>query len=221
METKPETATEAGIMMNEPNTNAGYRFCKRVFDILFALIGLIVLIPFGLITALAIFLDDPGPVFFFQDRNGLNGKVFRMWKFRTMFQNAPELREQLGVQNELDGPAFKMKNDTRVTRVGRALRRTNLDELPQLVNILKGEMSFVGPRPLPTYETALLNEQQKRRMSVKPGLVCYWQVCGNRYNIPFKEWMKMDYKYINEASVLTDLKILCMAIPAVISDKGA
>ena len=143
-----------------------------------------------------------------------------MWKFRSMYRDAPEKRFDLEAQNELDGPAFKMTNDPRVTRVGRWIRKTSVDELPQLVNILLGQMSLVGPRPLPTYETAQLTQQQRQRLLVKPGLVCYWQVCG-RNNIPFEEWMRMDYRYINEASVLTDLKIICMAVPAVISGKGA
>ena len=124
-----------------------------------------------------------------------------------MFQDAPELREELEPQNELDGPAFKIKDDPRITRVGRFLRRTSLDELPQLVNILRGEMSFVGPRPLPTYETAKLNTYQRQRMLVKPGLTCYWQ-CSGRYNIPFKNWMEMDLRYIREESVWNDIRII-------------
>lgn len=216
-------AKESGIPADypvAPNRKRGYLFLKRTFDILASLIGIIALSPIFLIVATAIYMDDPGSVLFFQDRNGLDGKVFRMWKFRSMYQDAPEKRFELGARNELDGPAFKMKDDPRVTRVGRFIRRTSVDELPQLVNILKGEMSFVGPRPLPTYETEKLTKQQKSRMLVKPGLVCYWQVCG-RNDVLFDEWMRMDYRYINEASILTDLKILCMAVPAVISGKGA
>lgn len=203
-----------------PNKGIGYRFVKRLFDVIVSFVGLIVLLPFFLIISIAIFIDDPGPVLFFQERNGLHGRVYRMWKFRSMYRDAPEKRFDLEAQNELDGPAFKMTNDPRVTRVGRWIRKASIDELPQLVNILLGQMSIVGPRPLPTYETAQLTEQQRKRMLVKPGLVCYWQVCG-RSDIPFDEWMRMDYRYINEASVLTDLKIICMAIPAVISGKGA
>lgn len=203
-----------------PNRSLGYRFIKRLFDIIASFVGLIVLLPFFLIISIAIFIDDPGPVLFFQERNGLHGRVYRMWKFRSMYRDAPEKRFDLEAQNELDGPAFKMTNDPRVTRVGRWIRKASIDELPQLVNILLGQMSLVGPRPLPTYETAQLTQQQRQRLLVKPGLVCYWQVCG-RNDIPFDEWMRMDYRYINEASVLTDLKILCMAVPAVISGKGA
>lgn len=203
-----------------PNRSLGYRFIKRLFDIIASFVGLIVLLPFFLIISIAIFIDDPGPVLFFQERNGLHGRVYRMWKFRSMYRDAPEKRFDLEAQNELDGPAFKMTNDPRVTRVGRWIRKTSVDELPQLVNILLGQMSLVGPRPLPTYETAQLTQQQRQRLFVKPGLVCYWQVCG-RNDIPFDEWMRMDYRYINEASVLTDLKILCMVVPAVISGRGA
>lgn len=203
-----------------PNKRLRYRFVKRTFDILASLIGLILLSPLFLIVAIAIFIDDPGPVLFFQERNGLNGRVFRMWKFRSMYKDAPEKRFEMESQNELDGPAFKITNDPRVTRVGRLIRKASIDELPQLVNILRGQMSIVGPRPLPTYETAKLTQQQRKRLLAKPGLVCYWQVSG-RNDIPFDEWMRMDYRYINEASVLTDLKILCMAVPAVISGKGA
>ena len=203
-----------------PNRSLGYRFIKRLFDMIASFVGLIVLLPLFLIISIAIFIDDPGPVLFFQERNGLHGRVYRMWKFRSMYRDAPEKRFDLEAQNELDGPAFKMTNDPRVTRVGRWIRKTSVDELPQLVNILLGQMSLVGPRPLPTYETAQLTQQQRQRLLVKPGLVCYWQVCG-RSDIPFDEWMRMDYRYINEASVWTDLKILCMAVPAVISGKGA
>ena len=203
-----------------PNKRLRYRFIKRTFDILASLIGLVLLSPLFLIVAIAIFIDDPGPVLFFQERNGLNGRVFRMWKFRSMYKDAPEKRFEMESQNELDGPAFKITNDPRVTRVGRLIRKASIDELPQLVNILRGQMSIVGPRPLPTYETAKLTQQQRKRLLAKPGLVCYWQVSG-RNDIPFDEWMRMDYRYINEASILTDLKILCMAVPAVISGKGA
>lgn len=203
-----------------PNRSLGYRFIKRLFDMIASFVGLIVLLPLFLIISIAIFIDDPGPVLFFQERNGLQGRVYRMWKFRSMYRDAPEKRFDLEAQNELDGPAFKMTNDPRVTRVGRWIRKTSVDELPQLVNILLGQMSLVGPRPLPTYETAQLTQQQRQRLLVKPGLVCYWQVCG-RNDIPFDEWMRMDYRYINEASVWTDLKILCMAVPAVISGRGA
>ncbi len=203
-----------------PNRKTGHRFCKRAFDIFFSIIGLIIFVPAHLLIAVAIFIDNPGPVLFFQERNGLNGKVFIIWKFRTMFQDAPEFRKGLEFRNELDGPAFKIKNDPRITRVGRFLRRMSLDELPQLVNILRGEMSFVGPRPLPTYETARLNAYQRQRMLVKPGLTCYWQ-CSGRNKIPFQQWVELDLKYIKEESIWNDIKILCKTFFSVISGDGA
>jgi len=183
-------------------------------------VGLIVLAPIFLTVAIAIKIDDPGPAFFIQERDGLNGKIFRMFKFRSMCKDAPKLRKAMESKNELDGPAFKIANDPRVTKVGRFIRRTSIDELPQLVNVLLGSMSVVGPRPLPTYETAQLNDYQRQRLLVKPGLICYWQIRG-RNGIPFDQWMEMDFDYINHASVRTDLKILLEAVPAVIKGEGA
>ena len=215
-----EAKAPNGTVIVKPNRSLVYRFIKRTFDIAASLAGLLVLSPILLITAIAIYIDDPGPVLFFQERDGLNGEIFKMWKFRSMYKNAPELRAKMEAQNEMDGPAFKMKNDPRITRVGRFIRKTSIDELPQLVNILFGDMSVVGPRPLPTYETAQLNETQRQRLLVKPGLVCYWQISG-RSSISFDEWMEMDYRYINNASLFTDLSIIFAAVPAVLGMKGA
>ena len=173
-----------------------------------------------LITAFAIYIEDPGKMIFVQERNGLNGKVFRMYKFRSMCKDAPKMRAAMESQNELDGPAFKIKDDPRVTKVGRFIRKTSIDELPQLVNILKGDMSVVGPRPLPTYETDQLTEAQRQRLLAKPGLVCYWQIQG-RSDTSFDEWMQMDFDYINDASFCTDIKIILSAVPAVLLGKGA
>lgn len=198
----------------------GYLIGKRVFDIVMSLLALVVLSPVFLVTAVAIYLDDKGPVIFLQDRNGINGEVFRMYKFRSMCVNAPEMHKELLKMNELDGPAFKMQDDPRITNVGRFIRKTSIDELPQLINILKGEMSIVGPRPLPTYETAQCNEYQNQRLQVKPGLTCYWQ-CSGRNDIPFNEWMELDLKYIEEASFWVDLKIIFMTVAAVVTGKGA
>lgn len=197
-----------------------FRLMKRCFDILGALAGLVILAPVFLIIALAIRIEDGGYVLYGQDRNGLNGKVFHMYKFRSMCVNAEQMHQSLLEKNELDGPAFKLKNDPRVTKVGRFIRRTSLDELPQFINILKGEMSFVGPRPLPTYETEQCNEYQKQRMLVKPGLTCYWQ-CSGRNNISFDEWIELDLKYIKEASLWVDFKIMCKTVTSVISGDGA
>lgn len=200
--------------------STGYLFMKRCFDIVASCLGLIILSPVFLISAVLIFFEDGGPVIYRQDRNGLNGKVFRMYKFRSMCKDAEKMHQQLLAQNELDGPAFKMKDDPRLTKVGKFIRKTSIDELPQLINIIKGDMTIVGPRPLPTYETAQCTPYQNQRLNVKPGLTCYWQ-CSGRSNVPFDEWIEMDLKYIREASFLVDVKIILKTFGAVVTGKGA
>lgn len=202
------------------NTAPGYLFWKRALDICASAVGLVVLSPLFCVVALLIYREDQGKVFFSQERNGLNNRVFRMYKFRSMVANAPALRQELDPYNELDGPAFKMKDDPRITRIGAFLRRTSLDELPQLVNVLKGEMSLVGPRPLPTYETAQCNAYQMQRLLVKPGITCYWQISG-RSDISFDQWIEMDLRYIRQASFWTDIRILLLTVKAVVTGKGA
>lgn len=197
-----------------------YHFLKRAGDIVLSFVALLLLSPLFLIIAIIIKLEDGAPVFYIQERNGLYGKVFRMYKFRSMCVDAEIIHNELLNQNELDGPAFKMKNDPRVTKIGKFIRRTSIDELPQLINIIKGDMSIVGPRPLPTYETAQCNEYQNQRLLVKPGLTCYWQCCG-RNNIPFDEWMEMDIRYIKEAGIWTDCKLIIRTFAAVIRSEGA
>lgn len=197
-----------------------YYFLKRLFDVIMSFFALVVLIPVFLVVAIMIKTEDGGRVFYVQDRTGLNGKVFRMYKFRSMCKDAEKIHKQLLSKNELDGPAFKMKDDPRVTKVGKFIRRTSIDELPQLVNIIKGEMSIVGPRPLPTYETEQCNEYQNQRLLVKPGLTCYWQCCG-RNDIAFDEWMELDLKYIREAGILTDCKLILKTVKAVVRSEGA
>ena len=204
----------------KPNRKWGYRFVKRTMDIVAGFLGLILLSPVFLVLAILIYAEDKGKVIFAQERNGLDNRIFKMYKFRSMIANAPKMREELGKFNELDGPAFKMKDDPRITKIGAFIRKTSLDELPQLFNVLKGDMSLVGPRPLPTYETAECNEYQLQRLLVKPGLTCYWQVSG-RNDIAFDEWIEMDLRYINEASVWTDIKLLFMTVKAVVAGKGA
>lgn len=198
----------------------GYRFCKRFFDIVLSVAALVILLIPMMIVALAIFIEDGGPVIFCQERSGWNGQTFRMYKFRSMCRNAPEMHAKLLKDNELDGPAFKMKDDPRVTRVGKFIRKTSIDELPQLINIIKGEMSIVGPRPLPTYETEQCNEYQKQRLLIKPGLTCYWQ-CGGRNNVGFDEWVEMDLRYIREASLATDFLIILRTFKSVFTGEGA
>jgi len=197
-----------------------YLVIKRLMDIVLSSIALVFLLIVMIPIAIAIVVEDGFPIFFNQDRNGLNGKVFKMYKFRSMCRNAQQMHFDMLEENELDGPAFKMKDDPRITKVGKFLRRSSLDELPQLINIIKGEMSIVGPRPLPTYETEQCNEYQNQRLLVKPGLTCYWQ-CSGRNDIPFDEWIELDLKYIREASLWTDLKIILKTFSAVISADGA
>lgn len=204
----------------EVNHSIIYHAVKRFFDVILSLLALVILSPVFLFTAIAIKVEDGEPVIFKQERSGLNGSVFMMYKFRSMIKNAPELHESLLVKNELDGPAFKLKDDPRITKVGKFIRRTSIDELPQLINIIKGDMSIVGPRPLPVYETEQCNEYQKQRLLMKPGLTCYWQVMG-RNDIGFDEWVELDLKYIKNSGILTDLGIIIMTFGAVLSGKGA
>lgn len=204
----------------QPNQKISYRILKRSLDIVASLFGIIVLSPVFLVVSFLIYKEDKGTVIFCQERNGLNNDIFRMYKFRSMIANAPAMRDELGKYNQLDGPAFKMKDDPRITKIGAFIRKTSIDELPQLMNVLKGEMSLVGPRPLPTYETAECNEYQLQRLLVKPGITCYWQISG-RNDISFDEWIEMDLRYIREASIWTDIKILFMTVRAVLSQKGA
>lgn len=198
----------------------GYLFWKRAMDMVCSVAGLVLLWPVFLITAAAILLEDGGPVIYSQERTGMGGKTFRMYKFRSMCRDAEKKREELLMQNELDGPVFKIRKDPRITRVGKFIRRTSIDELPQLWNILKGEMSLVGPRPLVTYETEQCDEYQKQRLLAKPGLTCYWQCCG-RNDVPFGEWVEMDLKYIREASLWLDIRLILKTVRTVLKGEGA
>jgi len=199
----------------------GYRIAKRVMDVVVASLGLVLLAPLMLLIAIAIKLDSPGPVLFRQVRIGKGGKPFWFIKFRSMVKNAEQIKRDLMPQNEVrGGPVFKMRNDPRVTRVGRFLRRYSLDELPQLIHVLHGEMSLVGPRPPLPSEVASYGEWELRRLSVTPGLTCLWQISG-RSDIGFREWVELDHIYIDTMSFWTDLKILLFTVPAVITGKGA
>jgi len=200
--------------------SSAYEVTKRILDIILSVVALIVLSPVFLIVAIAIKLEDGDPVVFKQLRNGKDGKEFWMYKFRSMCKNAPEMHADLIKYNELDGPAFKLTNDPRVTKVGRFIRKTSIDELPQLINVIKGEMSIVGPRPLPTYETKQCHALHNRRFLVKPGLTCFWQIYG-RNDIKFDEWMELDWKYVKERSLGTDVKIILKTFGVVVSGNGA
>jgi exopolysaccharide biosynthesis polyprenyl glycosylphosphotransferase len=194
---------------------------KRAIDVIGALTALLPLGALMLIIALAIRLTSPGPAIFVQERFGFRKRCFRMFKFRTMDLNAETRQVDLESRNEAQGPAFKMRNDPRVTPLGRWLRRTSLDELPQLFNVLKGEMSLVGPRPLPIRDVSRFTEAAlMRRFSVKPGLTCLWQISG-RSNTGFEDWIKLDLKYIDEWSLGLDLKILLKTLPVIVRADGA
>ena len=196
-------------------------FFKRVSDLLIALCLSIVLSPLYLIIALAIKATSPGPVFFVQERVGLNKRRFRLYKFRTMVPDAEKKQAELEHLNEVNGAAFKIKDDPRITPIGKFLRKTSLDELPQLFNVIKGDMSLVGPRPLPVRDyNGFDQDWQRRRFSVRPGITCLWQVNG-RSNISFEKWMELDMQYIDQWSLWLDLKILFRTIPAVFLGFGA
>jgi exopolysaccharide biosynthesis polyprenyl glycosylphosphotransferase len=193
---------------------------KKMIDRIGALAGLILSLPVMLITALIIKLEDGGPILFRQVRSGHNGRPFTMLKFRTMIPDAEKLRDTLEERNEMAGPVFKIKNDPRITRVGAFLRRMSIDELPQFINVLKGDMSLVGPRPPLPDEVSHYDRWQRRKLSVKPGLTCLWQING-RNKIDFEDWMKLDLEYIDNWSLWLDTKILVRTIPAVFKRDGA
>lgn len=193
---------------------------KRGLDVVGAGLGLAILMPLMATVAVTIKATSPGPVFFAQKRSGLGGRPFWLYKFRSMRVDAEARKAELMTLNEQDGPAFKIRRDPRVTAIGRVLRSTSIDELPQLWNVLRGEMSLVGPRPLPCQESEACNVWQKRRLDVTPGLTCIWQVAG-RSTVTFNEWVRMDIQYLRSRSLGEDLKLLVRTIPAVLLRKGA
>ncbi len=202
----------AAVLLDEKQNlreHKGYWIGRRIQDIVLSLLALIVLSPVMLVIALAIVIDDPsaGPIFS-QTRVGRGGKPFTFYKFRSMCPNAEAKLDTLLAQNEMDGPAFKMKEDPRITRVGHFIRKTSLDELPQLWNILKGDMSIVGPRPPLPREVEQYNAYELQRLYITPGLSCYWQIEPNRNDLSFDEWVDLDIKYIQERSFLVDWKII-------------
>lgn len=194
---------------------------KRGLDVTLSLLALIVLSPLMLLIALIIYLDDPkGSPIFTQVRCGRRGKEFKFYKFRTMYVNAESLLEELLKKNEMDGPVFKIKDDPRITRVGKILRKSGLDELPQLINIVKGDMSIIGPRPALPREVAQYDAYHAQRLYVQPGLSCYWQICPNRNSLSFDEWLELDLKYIRERSFLTDVHIIFSTLATIIHLEG-
>jgi exopolysaccharide biosynthesis polyprenyl glycosylphosphotransferase len=185
---------------------------KRVADILSALGVIIIGMPFFLLVALIIKLDSKGPVFFKQKRSGLRGKTFNLYKFRTMVVGADKMKAELQAQNEMSGPAFKMTNDPRITRVGRFLRKVGIDEFPQFINVLRGDMSMIGPRPPLPDEVAKYERWQMRRLSMRPGITCLWQVSRERNSITFDEWMRLDMEYIDNWSISLDIVIILKTV---------
>lgn len=198
-----------------------YSILKRVFDIIGASIGLLVLFLPLLIIAAIVVIDSPGasPIYV-QERVGKNGRKFKFYKFRSMIPNADQMLEKLLDKNEMEGPVFKIKEDPRITRFGRFIRMTSIDELPQLWNVLRGDMSLVGPRPPLPREVALYTEYQYQRLSVIPGITCYWQIQPKRNNLSFDEWLTLDLKYISERNFWTDMKILFKTVGAVFGLEG-
>ncbi len=196
-----------------------YKFLKRFFDIILSIFALIILSPIFLIITIAIKIEDGGPVIFSGQRWGKDFKYFPMHKFRSMCVDAEAKTKEVLSEEDKNGMAFKIKDDPRITKVGKMLRRTTLDELPQLINVFKGEMSLVGPRPIQTTKNDG-DPYELQRWSVKPGITCYWQVCG-RAEVPWDEWVEMDLRYISEMSLYTDFKLLCATIGAVFGKHGA
>jgi len=211
---------EQEIVQVSKKQNNIYEASKRVLDFVAALLGLILLSPIFLIVSILIKLESEGEVIFSQTRIGLNGKEFKMYKFRSMVKNAEELKVKLAAQNEMSGPMFKMKDDPRVTKVGKFIRKTSIDELPQLINVLKGDMSLVGPRPSLPKEVEKFEPWMLQRLEVKPGLTCYWQVSG-RNNIDFEDWMKLDLQYVEDRNFLLDLKLIFKTFFVLFGDKNA
>ena len=193
---------------------------KRGLDVTFAAAALLVLSPLLLLIAAIIKLTDGGPVFFAQQRVGLRYRSFRMLKFRSMVVHAESLKPKLQLVNESNGPVFKMGRDPRVTKVGRVLRKYSLDELPQLINVLRGDMSLVGPRPSLEIEVARYEPWYFRRFAVRPGLTCFWQICGRRYRMPFDDWMRLDLKYVDQWSLRLDLVLIVRTFSVVLGGTG-
>ena len=205
----------------QPKEGPIYLFFKRAMDIIGSLCGIILLSPLLIIVALAIKIEDPrGSIFFSQQRCGKDNKLFPMYKFRSMVSNAEELLEELMEHNEMDGPVFKIKDDPRITGVGKFIRKTSIDELPQLFNILRGDMSIVGPRPAIPHEVAEYSDYHKQRLLVKPGLTCIWQVSG-RNSIGFEEWMDMDLEYIEKRNLWMDIKLIFKTVGVLFGDEHA
>lgn len=209
-----------GITEEAKNKHVFYNVIKRLIDIIASACGIIVLSPILLIVSILIKVESKGPIIFAQERVGKDLKTFKMYKFRSMVNDAEELKEKLMQYNQMSGPMFKMDNDPRVTKMGKIIRKTSIDELPQLINVIKGDMSLVGPRPSLPKEVEEFEPWMKKRFEVKPGLTCYWQVSG-RNNIDFEDWMKLDIKYIEDKNLLLDIKLIVKTAFLLFGDKNA
>lgn len=203
-----------------PVRPVAYANAKRALDFVLALMGILLFAPIFLLVALLVKITSPGPVIFRQTRVGVGGRLFTCYKFRSMYQDAERRKAELMHLNEATGPVFKMKHDPRITPVGRFIRKLSLDELPQLFNVLRGDMSIVGPRPPVPQEVAHYSEHELQRLSVVPGLTCLWQISG-RSTIGFERWVELDLAYIDNMSFWNDLKIIAMTVPAVVTGRGA
>ncbi len=220
-DSEPDPETEAAVKRLR-TSRLGYCALKRLFDIVFSLFIIVCFSWLYLITAIAVKVDDPaGPVFFKQKRVGRDGHEFEMFKFRSMCADAEAKLAELQAKNEKDGPVFKMADDPRITRVGRLIRKTSIDELPQFFNVLLGHMSVVGPRPALPKEVATYTPRQRQRLLVKPGMTCYWQTRRNRDAISFAEWVELDLLYIKKCSVWSDFKLVIQTIGVVLTAQGS
>lgn len=216
-----ENQAKAVVLERSKAASKGYLVVKRTIDVIFSACALILLSPIILGLALLIFIDDPhGNPFFGQPRVGKDGKEFRFYKLRSMVVNAEDLLAGLEDQNEMDGPAFKMENDPRITRIGHFIRKTSLDELPQLWNVLKGDMSLVGPRPPLPREVAEYTPYQMQRLSIQPGLTCIWQTQPRRNDLSFDEWVALDLEYIENRSLLLDIKLIIKTVEVMLCGEG-
>lgn len=205
----------------EINDSRLYLVTKRFIDILASVLGILLLSPLFIVISVLIKIEDKnGPVFFKQIRKGKNGEEFYMYKFRSMVSNAEELKNSLMTENEATGPVFKIREDPRVTKIGKLTRKTSIDELPQLLNVIKGDMSLVGPRPPLIEEVEQYTSYEKQRLLVTPGLTCYWQISG-RSNIPFHEWVEMDIEYIQKRNLLLDLRLIFKTVFVLFGSKDA
>jgi exopolysaccharide biosynthesis polyprenyl glycosylphosphotransferase len=219
-------AVTAGREEHEPDVSLEirsgplYAMSKRAFDIILSLLALVLLVPIIPLIAIMIKLDTPGPVFFRQERVGRKGRLFKFYKFRSMYVGAESRKKEVEALNEQDGPVFKVRSDPRVTSVGKFLRRSSLDEIPQIFNVVKGDMSVVGPRPPLPSEVEHYQQWHWRRLEVTPGITCLWQISG-RSHVSFNEWMRLDMEYLKHRGFKTDLLIFFKTIPAVIARKGA